>query len=237
MRIKRYKNNKKGGDRMSRYAIPRLELISAASFLNINIHESMYFDKFFYQDEIIIKGSRFICTLMHCDSIESARFAIDIIQKKYKDATHNCYAFQVNEPKSTLHIGYSDDGEPHGTAGKPMLSQLLHADVGEIAAVVTRYFGGIKLGTGGLVRAYQESVQKALESLPRQEKIEKVEVQIILDYSHQGFLHRMLEDFELNIVHEDFQADITYTLALPEDRRADFLLELQAVTEGTFILL
>ncbi len=219
-----------------RYSIPSLNLVREKEQLINSISEENVFDKFFYQSEIIIKGSRFICTIAHSDSIEGAKHAIEYIQKKYKDATHNCYAFQVNEPKSTLHIGYSDDGEPHGTAGKPMLSQLLHSDVGEVVAVVTRYFGGIKLGTGGLVRAYQESVQKALELLPTKEKVEKTEVKIILDYSHAGFLHRLLEEYEIVISHEEFAADICYTLVLPLDRKDDFLKELQSVTEGTYIL-
>ncbi len=220
-----------------RYCIPNLRLIPILNTLEEYISNNEEFDNYFYQAELEIKGSQFICTLAHCDSVEGARIAVDYIKKKYADATHNCSAFQVDMPKSTAHIGYSDDGEPHGTAGKPMLTQLLYSDVGEIAAVVTRYFGGIKLGTGGLVRAYQGSVAHALETLPRTQKVEKKILQIILDYSHAGFLHRMLEQFEIVIVKEDFEADITYTLNLPEDRVSEFLTELQAVTDGTYILL
>ncbi len=221
----------------TRYSIPQLKCISDIEELALSIAESNSFDNYFYQTELMIKGSRFICTIAHATTVEGARKAIDYIQKKYSDATHNCYAFQVDIPKSTRLNGYSDDGEPHGTAGKPMLSQLLYSDVGEVVALVTRYFGGIKLGTGGLVRAYQESVANALESLPIAQKVEKDRVEIILDYSHAGFLHRMLEKFEIIIEKEDFEADITYTLLIPSDRKDEFLIELQAVTDGTYILL
>ncbi len=219
----------------NRYLIPDLKVF-LKNDSDIVMQENFISDTYFFQNELTIKNSRFICTLAHCDTIESARCAIDYIQRYYSDATHNCYAFQVDAPKSTAHIGYSDDNEPHGTAGKPMLTQLLYSEVGETAAVVTRYYGGIKLGTGGLVRAYQESVAKALELLPLKTRVEEECIKIILDYSHAGFLHRMLEAFEVKIIHEDFSADITYSLSIPTDRKVDFLAELQQVTDGTFIL-
>ncbi len=220
-----------------RYSIPSLISIPHNKKLNEILLNEDDFKKYFFQFETNIKGSLFICTLARCDSIESARNAIDFIQKKYADATHNCWAFQVDKPKSSANIGYSDDGEPHGTAGKPMLTSLLYADIGEVVAIVTRYFGGTKLGTGGLVRAYQGSVLSALEVLPLTQKVEKITLEIILDYSHSGFLHRMLENYEIEIQAENFQADIIYTLTLPEDRKEEFLAELQRVTDGTFICL
>ena len=94
---------------------------------------------------------------------------------EFPDATHNCWAYVAGPPASTGRVGMSDAGEPHGTAGRPMLTVLLHSGVGEIAAVVTRYYGGIKLGTGGLVKAYGGAVLAALEALPRVERIDYVD--------------------------------------------------------------
>ncbi|MFQ8890076.1 MAG: IMPACT family protein [Bilophila wadsworthia] len=97
------------------------------------------------------------------------------------DATHNCWAYAAGAPGQTSKVGYSDDGEPHGTAGRPMLTMLLHGGVGELSAVVTRYFGGIKLGTGGLVRAYQGMVKLGLETLPTREHMIPARVEVVLD--------------------------------------------------------
>ncbi len=220
-----------------RYSIPKLKEIQHDSDLTLLIKNEVDFLNYFHQTEEEVKGSQFICTLFHCTSIEAARLGIDFIQRKYKDATHNCWAFQVCEPKSTKHIGYSDDGEPHGTAGKPMLTQLLYTDIGELAAVVTRYFGGTKLGTGGLVRAYSNSVALALENLPLLQKMPKIRLEIIIDYKDVGFIHRMLDEYEIKIEGESHGADITFNLLLPKDRFDDFLTQIQALTNGTYLIL
>ncbi|NCW45442.1 MAG: YigZ family protein, partial [Gemmatimonadaceae bacterium] len=100
--------------------------------------------------EQVIDRSRFICTVERVQSVEEAQAFVRAMNAEFADATHNCWAYVVGAPGSTDRIGMSDDGEPHGTAGRPMLTVLQHCGVGEIAAVVTRYYGGTKLGTGGL---------------------------------------------------------------------------------------
>ena len=97
----------------------------------------------------IIKRSRFIATVERASSVEEARVFIDKIKKEFPDANHNCWAYEAGAPGSLVSVGMSDDGEPRSTAGKPMLNVLINSGIGEIVAVVTRYFGGIKLGTGG----------------------------------------------------------------------------------------
>ena len=114
--------------------------------------------------EEIVRRSRFIVSLAHTPTPEAAKSFIERIKQEFPDATHNCWAYAAGAPGQTSKVGYSDDGEPHGTAGRPMLTMLLHGGVGELSAVVTRYFGGIKLGTGGLVRAYQGMVKLGLET-------------------------------------------------------------------------
>lgn len=124
--------------------------------------------------EDVIRRSRFIATFARASSTEEARDFLERIRAEHAQATHNCWAYVAGEPGSTAQVGASDDGEPKGTAGRPMLTALLHSGVGEVAVVVTRYFGGILLGTGGLVRAYQGSVKLGLETLPTVRKEEGV---------------------------------------------------------------
>ncbi|MGH7443771.1 MAG: IMPACT family protein, partial [Longimicrobiales bacterium] len=125
-----------------------------------------------HRAEQSIERSRFIATIAHTPTADAARALIDAVRAEFPDATHNCWAFVAGPPGTTTHIGLSDAGEPHGTAGRPMLDVLLHSGVGEVGAVVTRYFGGVKLGKGGLVRAYGGAVQHTLASLPTRLRID-----------------------------------------------------------------
>lgn len=169
-----------------------------------------------------IKKSVFITSIGHANSKESAKQFIDRICREFPDATHNCYAYAVGAPKDTAHIGQSDNGEPHGTAGKPMLNILLHAEVGEVVAVVTRYFGGIKLGTGGLVKAYQGSVADAMEILPVADKIIYARITLSCGYEHINLLHYHLPLFDAKIIQEDFQENIIYEIELPSAQAKAF---------------
>lgn len=117
-----------------------------------------------------IKKSVFITYLAHTPSVDAAKAFVDQIKAKHSDARHNCWGFVAGRPEDSMKWGFSDDGEPSGTAGKPILAQLSGSGVGEITAVVTRYSGGIKLGTGGLVKAYGGGVQQALKLLQTIEK-------------------------------------------------------------------
>ncbi|NJB68437.1 putative YigZ family protein [Desulfobaculum xiamenense] len=180
--------------------------------------------------EETIKRSRFITTIARADSIEAARAFIDTIRHEHPDATHYCWAFNAGPAGDTARIGCSDDGEPSGTAGRPMLNVLQHCDVGEIAVVVTRYFGGVKLGTGGLVRAYSGMVQLGLDSLPTRRTFEAARLRVGIDYRHITLLKRLLPEYEATIESEAFAQDATFTLMLPA-RNADALRE--RVTELT----
>ena len=108
-----------------------------------------------------IKKSRFITYLAHTPNIDAAKQFVQQVKERHHDARHNCWAFVAGRPSDSMKWGFSDDGEPSGTAGKPILAQLTGSGVGEITAVVTRYYGGIRLGTGGLVKAYDGGVQQA----------------------------------------------------------------------------
>ncbi len=162
-----------------------------------------------------IQKSRFITTAAHTPTVEEARAFIARIREEFADATHNCWAFVVGPPGSTAQVGMSDDGEPHGTAGRPMLTALLHGGVGDVAMVVTRYFGGTLLGKGGLVKAYTSGVQQALESLPTTERVRKARLAVEVEYSHVDGLRRLLPSHEVQVLSEEYSATVGYRLELP----------------------
>lgn len=164
-----------------------------------------------------IRRSRFVTTLAHAPDADAAHAFVDAVRDEFPDATHNCWAFVAGPPGSTTHVGMSDDGEPHGTAGRPMLTALLHGGVGEIVAVCTRYFGGTKLGTGGLSRAYSGGVVRALESLPVEEKVERLAVGLEVGYPDVDAIQRLIAEKELVVLEETFGARVRYRLGVPVD--------------------
>ncbi len=115
--------------------------------------------------EEAIKHSRFISILFHCPDPHVMKVQLEKVKHRYPNASHYCYAFVCGQPKSTLSSGFSDDGEPSGSAGRPMLAHLQGSDIGEIGVIVVRYFGGTKLGVGGLVRAYSSGIKQGLKIL------------------------------------------------------------------------
>jgi putative IMPACT (imprinted ancient) family translation regulator len=126
----------------------------------------------------------------------------------------------------------SDDGEPHGTAGRPMLAALLHSGVGEVVAVVTRWYGGTKLGTGGLARAYAGTVTLALESLPTTERVDWATLNVRLGYPHVDAFRRLLPDHEATVLEEEFGATLSCVVRLPASGVEAFGLALADATRG-----
>ncbi|HAS90574.1 MAG TPA: YigZ family protein [Desulfovibrio sp.] len=186
--------------------------------------------------EEIIKKSRFICDIKPVTSREEAKKFIAAIKSEFPDARHHCSAF-IAGPPQTGDMGMSDDGEPQGTAGKPMLQVLQGSGIGDIAAVVTRYFGGIKLGTGGLVRAYSGAVQLGFEEL---EVVMKVPMRILsleISYAQEGMLRRMLDEYRAEIEEQSFGANLLFTLIMPSDQVESFCARIVEDTNGTAELL
>ena len=154
--------------------------------------------------QIIEKKSKFIATIRSVETEEEAVNFVDEIKKKYYNARHNCFAFVVGSKKECVRS--SDDGEPSGTAGRPMLEVLLGQDLCNVAVVVTRYFGGVLLGTGGLVRAYTTAVQEALTKCDIIVMIDGIQIQITVEYSGIGKIQYLLGRRGLtaeNIVYTD----------------------------------
>jgi uncharacterized YigZ family protein len=167
--------------------------------------------------EDTIQRSRFLTTLAHAPDAEAAHAFVAAVRDEMPEATHHCWAFVAGPPGSTTRIGMSDDGEPHGTAGRPMLTALLHGGVGEIVAVCTRYYGGVKLGTGGLSRAYSGGVVHALDQLPTEEKVERIPLVLTLGYADVDAVQRLIDELALPIEEEEFGAEVRYRLGVPLD--------------------
>lgn len=162
-----------------------------------------------------IRRSRFITTIGPARSADEAAELVGRVSAEFADATHNCWAFVAGPPGSSDRIGMSDAGEPHGTAGRPMLNALLHSGVGDVVAVVTRYFGGTKLGTGGLVRAYTGCVQHALASLPLAERVDLTPLGLTVAYARVAAVQQLFQAFEVQVVSQSFEADARYDLRVP----------------------
>jgi uncharacterized YigZ family protein len=185
-----------------------------------------------HRTQVTIERSRFICTVARVSSPEEAQGFIRELNAEFPDATHNCWAYVVGPPGSTSRVGMSDDGEPHGTAGRPMLTVLLHSGVGDVAAVVTRYYGGVKLGTGGLVKAYGGAVQQALATLPRAERIELVELTVRFAFPVIDRVRQLLPAYEAEVVAEEYGTEVEYRLRLPRSRSAALTASLLDATRG-----
>ena len=179
-----------------------------------------------------IDRSRFLCTIAPARTTDEAQAFVRAMNAEFADATHNCWAYVIGAPGSTDRIGMSDDGEPHGTAGRPMLTVLQHCGVGDIVAVVTRYYGGTKLGTGGLVKAYGGSVQLALETLPRIPRVDYAHFTVIVGYADIGALQQLWPQHEIEILHEEYAADVQFRVRCPEERAAAARAAILDVTRG-----
>jgi uncharacterized YigZ family protein len=168
-----------------------------------------------HRTQRVVDRSRFIATLARAPDVPAARAVIDAVRAEFPDATHNCWAYVAGPPGSTAHIGLSDAGEPHGSAGRPMLDVLLHSGIGEIVAVVTRYYGGVKLGKGGLVRAYGGSVQDALVALPTVERVERLALHVVIGYSDLEPVRRALAAAGAHVVAEEFTERVVLRVHVP----------------------
>lgn len=189
-----------------------------------------------YRVEESIQRSRFITTLAPASSVAEAQAFIQGVREAFPDATHHCWAYLVGQPESSDRVGVSDDGEPHGTAGRPMLKVLSHSGVGDVAAVVTRYYGGVKLGKGGLVRAYSGGVKLALDSLPTLEKVAYRRLGVIFDYSYTNPILKLLEQRQAKRLGEDYAADVSLQVDLPADQLDAFIKDAYRVTNGQALI-
>lgn len=178
--------------------------------------------------EIIEKKSRFIATVKPIKSEEEAVAFIESLKKKYWNATHNCSAYVIGEQFQIQR--YSDDGEPSGTAGKPMLDVLLGEEIHDVAVVVTRYFGGTLLGTGGLVRAYSGATKAGLLASKVIVKMHGQKLTVQTDYTGLGKIQYILGQRGIPILHSEYTDKVDLDILLPEEYIKSVMSE---ITEGT----
>ncbi len=181
--------------------------------------------------ENMVVNSRFIATINRADTVDQAKSFIRAVRDEMPDASHHVYAFKVGYGSSVTE-GMSDDGEPSGTSGPPILAVLRGADLGDVVIVVTRYFGGTKLGTGGLVRAYSGAAKAALLALPVELKIEKIMLGITVPYSYYERLTLLLAAAEAVVDSADFAADVTVYATLPADQLDALTAAVREMTAG-----
>lgn len=182
------------------------------------------------KEEIIEKKSRFIAALEPVKSEEEAAELIESIKKKHWDAAHNCYAYVIGDNYEVQR--YSDDGEPGGTAGKPMLDVLVMNGIHNAAAVVTRYFGGTLLGTGGLVRAYQKAVAEALEKCVILEKQQGELLAVSTDYNSIGRIQNIIGQMPVYLLDSRYTHEVEMEVAVPENQKESFVHKITEATNG-----
>lgn len=186
------------------------------------------------EGEITEKKSRFIATVRPVKSEEEAVEFIESVRKKYWDARHNCYAYVIGERQDIQR--YSDDGEPGGTAGRPMLDVLLGENIHDTAVVVTRYFGGILLGTGGLVRAYQGAAKEGLSSSLIITRIQGIKLKITTDYTGLGKIQYILGEKGIPVLDSAYTEKVELTALAPEKIRSALEEELTDGTNGRAVI-
>lgn len=187
-----------------------------------------------YVIENVINKSRFIAHIKPVESEDEAKAFIDEVKKEHRDATHNCSAYTIGD--SMLIQKANDDGEPSGTAGVPMLEILKKLETHNTAAVVTRYFGGIKLGTGGLIKAYSGAVRDAIKEGGRVELRNAIPTTVTISYEQTGKFEYELQSTNFILRDTMYTDKVSYRIDVLEDDYEDFINFLNRITAGTFEL-
>ncbi|GAA6133566.1 IMPACT family protein [Oceaniserpentilla sp. 4NH20-0058] len=166
--------------------------------------------------EIEVKRSRFIAYAAHTAGNKLAKAFIQTLKEDYPDARHHCYGFMAGSPWDSNQYGFSDDNEPSGTAGMPIFSHLKHNNIGEITIVVVRYFGGTKLGTGGLSRAYSDAAKSVLEKVTLKQYVETEQISLIADFSQEAEIRRIVEASDGKIKSVEYSQTVKITVEIPK---------------------
>ncbi|PJE53208.1 YigZ family protein [Marinomonas sp. BSi20584] len=187
--------------------------------------------------DLEIKNSQFITTVCRTNGRDAAKAFIEKMRQRYPDANHHCWAFIAGMPNNAHLWDQSDDGEPKGTAGKPMLNVLQHSNFGETTVVVTRFFGGVKLGAGGLVRAYSQAVQEALSQTEYENVYPRSPVQLKIAYSLLGKVEYWLEQSDIEITNKTYSDSIVIVLAVIERTWPEHKIALTDLCQGSLTLI
>ena len=182
------------------------------------------------ETEITISKSVFVANSFICNSVDDPRRCLELIKKRFPDANHHCWAYRIG--MSGEQMRYNDDGEPHGTAGPPILDVLVKKNITNTLIIVTRWFGGIKLGTGGLVRAYSEAAVAVLDRSDIGELIETAVYICVLPYDRLKPFENGLNDFNAIITDKQFTDNVSLTVQLPIVNAANFEQYFANITSG-----
>lgn len=167
---------------------------------------------------LVVKKSKFIANMIKVDSVQMANNKLKEIKKKYYDARHNCFAYRIFENNNLIER-FNDDGEPSGTAGSPMLNILQKNNLGNVLAVVTRYFGGILLGTGGLIRAYSNATLDAISNINLVEYVLGLEIEVELEYEQFETFKYYCKKNDINIGKVEYSEKIVCLINIEEDKK------------------
>lgn len=178
------------------------------------------------------KNSKFLTFLQPIKDREQAMHWVQHYRERYKDAAHVCWAYIIGNTRQPQTQAFSDDGEPNGTAGKPMLHVLTERELGNSLAVVVRYFGGVKLGAGGLVRAYSAAVSQASQLATLTTVSPKVQLNISTDFALEARVRQLLLHYQGELLSADYQQQVVLSLLLPAESRAAFAQQLQNISAG-----
>jgi len=185
------------------------------------------------ESEIEIKRSRFLAFIKHTKGSEQAKAYIHELKTAYPDARHHCYAFISGSPSDSNRYGFSDDGEPSGTAGMPIFTHLKHSGLGEVTIVVVRYFGGTKLGTGGLARAYGEAAKQVLMNLPTSQHVTMEELNIELSFAQEAQIRKKIEDAGGTIVNAEYSQLVRLRISVPKTQDFELPYSVQLLPKST----
>lgn len=183
--------------------------------------------------EIEVKRSRFIAYLSHTHGSAEAKSFIAELKSQYPDARHHCYGFVAGAPGDSNQYGFSDDGEPSGTAGMPIFNHLKHKDIGEVCIVVVRYFGGTKLGTGGLARAYGDAAKAVLEITELKSYIAMEKVKLEMDFSQEQLVRKIISEADGEIAGVEYGSSIVLTANVPFNAELNLPYSVVRASEST----
>lgn len=182
--------------------------------------------------ELTVKGSRFIAVLAHANTLAARQQLLAETKVAFPQASHYCTAAVLGAPQDSQHYSMSDDGEPSGTAGRPMLQVLMNQAIGEVAVVVVRYFGGTKLGTGGLQRAYSQVTAEAMGLLAHEVKVLRNDYLLRFDYADQAAIDYAMQQFDAQLCEADYGEQVLLKLQLEPQHVAAFNRVVNAQTQG-----
>lgn len=184
-----------------------------------------------WQTELEVKRSKFLTYAAPAADRPQAETFIRGLREQHPQANHVCWAYIAGAPNTTIR-SMSDDGEPSGTAGMPMLKVLEYSGYGDIVVAVVRYFGGTKLGTGGLQRAYSDAVSMLLADLPMKLKVARTRLQLTYDYTYDGSISRLLERHDVEVMNPNYAQQVTLDMAIASSELSTFKTELTNITAG-----